>query len=70
MYHLAFISHGKPYISGSNSKKAVKKFLSESNPHIDAWRLHDGTGWCDGSDDAWKQIDNLNSLATWVGFFY
>ena len=26
---------------------------------LEGWRLHDGSGWCDGSDDAWKVIEGL-----------
>lgn len=27
-----------------------------------AWRYHDGSGWADGSDEAWKHIDQLPSV--------
>lgn len=29
---------------------------------IDAWRYDDGTGWVDGSPDAWKVITQVPNL--------
>lgn len=39
--------------------ESVKTTINPSN--VLAWRYHDGNGWADGSDEAWRHIQSLPS---------
>lgn len=40
-------------------KAKVTKNVKQDN--VAAWRFHDGSGWADGSPDAWQHINQLPS---------
>jgi len=53
---------------GLRGKKALEKYITMADTHGWAWRYHDGTGWADGSPDAYRQIQSLTEtcMATCV----
>ena len=44
----------------AKSKRALKATIDTATRNNWVWRLHDGSGWCDESDDdAWRTIDSV-----------
>lgn len=41
----------------ANKRLAMKQLVNHGD--CLAWRLHDGYGWCDGTENAWKWITNV-----------
>lgn len=42
-------------------KKWAAKKLENTPATQAAWRMHDGSDWCDGCKDAWRYIDTVPS---------
>ena len=63
MYTLCIIDHtGQRRNAVARTKKAVmlwKAKLQLNSVEVAAWRLHDGNGWCAGSDCAWQDIQGI-----------
>jgi hypothetical protein len=60
MYILYVKMNGKAVAWAATSKREVTAWVKETQASIPEmhWRLHDGSGWCDGSPDAWKELPN------------
>ena len=84
MYHLilefdqSHITNFKSSIFIIHTAKSVKRCknkVKENSKHLINWRLHDSTGWADGSNEAWKTINGLESAIggksyIWGGHLY
>lgn len=49
----------------ASTKKALMakmKWLDDQGHAVVAWRYHDGSGWVDGSVDAWKEFNQIVGL--------
>lgn len=65
MHILIFKFRHSPDLQGfvcrtkTSMNKLRKEELETFGNHIEAWRYHDGTGWADGSPDAWEMINQI-----------
>jgi len=46
--------------------KNQKKLLDEQGLTIVSWRLHDGNGWCSGSENAWVDHQQIVGLSATI----
>jgi hypothetical protein len=62
MYVMAVVTNaGIERLAVSQSKRALKLWRSRiwDTDGFTCWRLHDGSGWCDGSENAWQAINMI-----------
>lgn len=64
MYILVIV-HDTPTLDGNIVRRYASRSQRALFAHADrliadcrAWRLHDGSGWCDGTENAWRWIVN------------
>ena len=60
MYSLTYAVGGKQFTMIAPTKGLLMVGLAEveSFARVDAWRVRDRDGWCDGSPEAWKVIQD------------
>ena len=59
MQVLVIISDKQRTMYISKRGKALKPYLAMAIRNEWTWRLHDGSGWADGSLDAWATIGSI-----------
>jgi hypothetical protein len=55
---------GNEHVAVAATHKALKIWKAKKLMNLGsiiAWRYHDGSGWADGSPDAWKHINSIVS---------
>ena len=54
------LDNGNCHFAVAATKTAVTRWRKAwPQSMIVAWRYHDGSGWADGSPDAWTQINQI-----------
>lgn len=49
---------GNTFYAVSKSKRSLYAWKAKQ-ANVYSWRYHDGSGWADGSEEAWKDFDGI-----------
>ena len=64
MYIVVLKAKGKTVVAVTRKWQSAQRFVDAARIQSDdsvVWRIHDGVGWCDESEGAWREILTINS---------
>lgn len=59
MYVLVTITEKQRLMYISKRKRSLQPYMAMAERRGWAWRLHDGSGWADGSATGWMEIQSI-----------